>query len=64
MNFSDPILVSSDSRADQVRIKINKSFFMSPKAGSGRQLAKMTEDEQYLIITEDIPKQVGSLKEL
>ena len=74
MNFSDPILVSQGDEFDQVRIKLLKSYFMTPssylssqlKVGQRRDLETTEEDrvDQYLTITLDVPKQLMSEGEL
>ena len=60
LNFSDPILVSQGANADKIKIKLLKSYFMTPRLAfqgpANRQLAEFEEDEEYLIIVEDIPR--------
>ena len=56
LNFSDPILISQGEVSDKVFIKLLKSYFMQPQFG--RRLATVIEDESYLIIEEDIPRQL------
>ena len=51
-------------------IRLLKSYFLRPSGylssqlNNGRQLATLEEDEEYLIIREDIPKQVANEQEL
>lgn len=69
LNFSDPILVSQGKTADKIKINLLKSYFLVPDAGlvSGmpRSLAasNLSEDEQYIIIEHEIPRQLRSLLE-
>ena len=60
LNFSDPILISQGAKADKIRIKLLKSYFMMPRYGNqiqyGRSLTEFEEDEEYLTIIEDIPR--------
>ena len=63
MNFSDPLLISAGAEADTVRIKLLKSYFLTNNAELAkkyqeRSLATLSEDEKYLVIESDIPRQV------
>ena len=43
LNFSDPLLISAGESADQVRIKMLKSYFLKPKEGSSRRALTQNE---------------------
>ena len=64
LNFSDPMLVSQGEEADTVVIKLLKSYFLRPDPVlammQGRSLVTMEEDEEYLIIKADLPRQFFS----
>ena len=67
MNFSDPILISQGDIADQVQIKLLKSYFMRPStvlaALQNRGLSNIIEDEEYVTILKEIPRQIPSKEE-
>ena len=75
LNFSDPILISQGFDADKVRIKLLKSYFLvvDPilSLGFTRSLAstnttstsRMVEDDEYIVIEHDIPRQLRSIAE-
>ena len=71
LNFSDPIFVSQGYEKDQVRVRLLKSYFTTPSKlkaqgyqSTGRRLAEIDQDEEYIIFTEDIPRQVKNEEEL
>ena len=65
MNFSDPLLISAGEYADQVRIKMLKSYFFQPKEGPYRRaLAKNEIDEEYFTFDVDIPRQMVNEEEM
>lgn len=70
LNFSDPLLISQGDEADSLRIKMLKSFFLIPDQLNGNirslqvESAVLTENQEYLMITANIPKQVPSEAEL
>lgn len=68
LNFSDPMLVSQGQEADTVVIKLLKSYFLRPDPVlammQGRVLATLEEDDEYLIIREDLPRQFVSEEEM
>ena len=63
LNFSDPLLVSQGEFKDQIRIKLHKSYFLTPIPNEWqdlRQLAIYKEEGDYLVWTEDLPLQFAS----
>lgn len=71
LNFSDPLLISQGmDQADVIVIRLLKSYFLRPNGyhatqlNNGRELATLDEDESYLIIRQDIPKQVATEEEI
>ena len=64
LNFSDPLLISQGQEADTLVIKLLKSYFLriDPVLAmmQGRSLATIQEDEEYLIIKADLPRQFKS----
>ena len=65
LNFSDPLLISQGEVADKVKIKLLRSYFLTPSAvhaklQNGRQLAQIIDDEEYVTVIENLPKMLES----
>lgn len=64
LNFSDPLLISQGQKADQVVIRLLKSYFLRSDPVlvelNNRKLATLEEDEEYLVIRADVPRQMMS----
>ena len=61
MTFGKPLYVSQGDIPDQVVIKINKDYFLSPN--NGRRMLLSKETESQFILTENIPKLLASEQE-
>lgn len=69
LNFSDPLFVSQGEVADQVRIKLQREFFLNPNSRNSnietRRLAslKKYDDGEYIVITQELPLLMPSQEE-